>query len=241
MPSGPPAVASSVVRAFALLTHALQPVRGLRSHLRHPHVRRKGLWFGDIRQDGRLTWAGESVPDRPNPLTVKRFSASINCDSQHIRHMGPRILVSLGNVVAREVIAGKCFDEDSCSQIIEGELNKASGAFGGFVPTKIIEEVVYMDEQGKAFAESAASKCPDKDARAHIGNMIGWFSRRYTDSEKLTQATLAGNRIIVLTATGATGLKIRGPRRGPTSQSSDVKVRYDRNPEFGRAGKTAIR
>ena len=79
---------------------------------------------------------------------------------------------------------GKCFDEESCSQIIESAITKASSVLGGYVTTRVIEEAVYIDEQGKAFANNAASKCPDKDARAHIGNMIGWFSRRYTDSEK---------------------------------------------------------
>jgi hypothetical protein len=52
--------------------------------------------------------------------------------------------------------------------------------------------VVYADNAGKAFAQYAAAKCPDKDARGHIGNMIGWFSRRYTDSEKHNPNNLRG-------------------------------------------------
>ncbi|QQO53887.1 MAG: hypothetical protein N838_11490 [Thiohalocapsa sp. PB-PSB1] len=79
---------------------------------------------------------------------------------------------------------GKCFDKDSCSRIIEAAIRTAHATFGGYVPTKLLEEVVYADDDGKAFAEHAAAKCPDKDAHGHIGNMIGWFSRRYTDSEK---------------------------------------------------------
>lgn len=79
---------------------------------------------------------------------------------------------------------GKCFDEDSCSQIIEAGIRRASAVLGGFIPTQLLEEAVYADENGQAFSEHAAAKCPDQEARGHIGNLIGWFSRRYTDSEK---------------------------------------------------------
>jgi len=33
---------------------------------------------------------------------------------------------------------------------------------------------------------------PEKGARGHIGNMIGWFSRRYTDSEQHNPNNLRG-------------------------------------------------
>ncbi len=45
---------------------------------------------------------------------------------------------------------------------------------------------------GNAFAEHAGAKCPEEDARGHIGNMIGWFSRPYTDSEKHNPNNLRG-------------------------------------------------
>ena len=87
---------------------------------------------------------------------------------------------------------GKCFDEDSCSQIIESAIRTASAIFGGFVPTKLLEETVYADNDGKAFAENAAAECPEKDPRGYIGNMIGWFSRRYTDSEQHNPNNIRG-------------------------------------------------
>ena len=87
---------------------------------------------------------------------------------------------------------GKCFDEVTCSQIIAEAISRANSLFGIYIPTKLIEETVYADEKGKAFAETAARKCPGKDARAHIGNMIGWFSRRYTDSENNNPQNLRG-------------------------------------------------
>jgi len=87
---------------------------------------------------------------------------------------------------------GKCFDEDSCSRIIEAAIRTAHATFGGYVPTKLIEQVAYADDDGKAFAEHAAAKCSEKDARGHIGNMIGWCSRRYTDSEKHDSNNLRG-------------------------------------------------
>lgn len=51
---------------------------------------------------------------------------------------------------------------------------------------------MYADEDGKAFAGHAAEKCAEKDARGHIGDMLGWFSRRYTDSEEHNPNNLRG-------------------------------------------------
>lgn len=87
---------------------------------------------------------------------------------------------------------GKCFDEDSCSRIIEVAIQRAHAACDGYVPTKLLEEAVYVDDDGKAFAEHAAAKCPEKDARGHIGNMIGFLSRRYTDSDEHNPNNLRG-------------------------------------------------
>jgi hypothetical protein len=92
----------------------------------------------------------------------------------------------------RKIPVGKCFDEHSCSRLIEAAIRTAHATFGRYVPTKLLEEVVYGDDDGKAIAEHAAAKCPEKDARGHIGNMIGWFSRRYTDSEKHNPNNLRG-------------------------------------------------
>jgi len=41
---------------------------------------------------------------------------------------------------------GKCFDEDSCSQLIEAGIPRASAVFGGFIPTQLLEEAVYADK-----------------------------------------------------------------------------------------------
>jgi hypothetical protein len=87
---------------------------------------------------------------------------------------------------------GKCFDEATCSQIIGEAIQRASSVCGTYVPTKVIEEAVHADAQGKAFAETAARKCQGEDAHAHIGYMIGWFSRRYTDSENNNPSNLRG-------------------------------------------------
>jgi len=78
---------------------------------------------------------------------------------------------------------GKCFDEDSCSQSIEAAIRTAYATFGGFVPTKRLEEVVYAGENGKAFAEHAAAKSPRKGR-----------PRAYREHDRLVQSKVYRQR-----------------------------------------------